>query len=139
MSLADLERVWPQLIGMLRSDLSKRQLAFLQEATPGAVDGSTLVLHLPPDRQFHLEQLRRDARVSAIVARRAGELLGGAVAVAFEKSNGSREPTRVEPGAESEPVPDKDSLAEADDDVMDPTALLTDMLGAEVIEETSSD
>ena len=134
--LADFERVWPQLIGMLRTDLSKRQLAFLQEASPGAVDGSTIVLHLPADRQFHLEQLRRDQTASAIVARRAGELLGGAVTVAFSKADGLSEPTAP---TEPEAVPDKDTLVAADDNVMDPTALLTDMLGAEVIEETSTD
>ena len=47
--------------------------------------------------------------------------------------------TPAETSAEPDAVPDKDTLEAADDDVMDPTALLTDMLGAQVIEETSSD
>lgn len=120
-----LKKVWPGLFGSLRDVLGARRWAFFREAVPVAVDGDTIVLEVAHD--FHLESLEQDDAVSAIVATKAGDLLGGPVKVRFRSKAG-------QPSAPSGEV-DLGELEERPDAETDPAALLASELGAELVDE----
>ena len=130
--------VWPSLFGGLRDLLGARRWALFRETEPKAVRGSTLVVGVR--HGFHLESLRADDAAAAIVATRAGDLLGGSVKVVFEPADGAPEPSgstdeSTPEHEEDERVPDKDQLDEAPEDATDPFKLIESELGGTVIDE----
>jgi DNA polymerase-3 subunit gamma/tau len=125
-SLEQLQRVWPGLFGSLRDVLGARRWAFFREAVPAGVEGNVIVLEVP--HGFHLQSLQEDDAVAAIVATRAGDLLGGTVKVRF----GLRE--AAQDGGGDQTI-DMTQLEERPDPPSDPTSLLAAELGAEVVEE----
>ncbi len=135
MSFLDLQSAWPALVAGVRDVLGSRRYALFREASPGAVEGSTLVMHLPGHRNFHLQQLQTDGAVAAIVATKASELLGAAVTVEFRAAEESA-PVESETIPE---IPDKDDLDEAPASGTDPTSLLAEFLGGEVVEEVENE
>jgi DNA polymerase-3 subunit gamma/tau len=130
----DLQSAWPALVAGVRDTLGSRRYALFREASPGAVEGSTLVMHLPEHRSFHLKQLNDDSSVAKLVAAKASELLGAEVTIEFRAAG------ELEPAATFElpVIPDKDELAEAPEEGTDPTSLMTEFLGAEVVEEVEN-
>jgi DNA polymerase-3 subunit gamma/tau len=130
----DLQSSWPALVAGVRDILGSRRYALFRESSPGAVEGSVLVMHLPEHRNFHLQQLQSDGAVSALVAVKASELLGAEVTVEFRAAG---EPS-VADVVELPEIPDKDDLAEAPAEGTDPTSLVTEFLGAEVVEEVDN-
>ena len=134
LTLEKVEEIWPMLFSAVRDDLGPRNQAFFREARPGAVRGSVIVLHLPPHLDFHLEQLQTSGVVAEAVARRATDLLGGSVEVEFEAGEETA-PVDDEP----EKAPDKHTLAEAPEEALDPTRLVEDLLGGEVVEDAAAD
>jgi hypothetical protein len=106
--------------------LGARRWAFFREAVPAAVEGNVIVLEVP--HGFHLQSLQEDDAVAAIVATRAGDLLGGTVRVRF----GLRE--SVADGAGDQTI-DMTQLEERPEVTTDPTSLLASELGAEVVDE----
>lgn len=124
-SFEQLQRVWPGLFGSLRDVLGARRWAFFREAVPAGVDGDVIVLEVAHD--FHLQSLQEDDAVSAIVATRAGDLLGGPVRVRFSLRDGA------EDGDEQQI--DLHQLEERPAAESDPTSLLASELGAELVEE----
>ena len=125
-----LNEIWPALFGGLRQVLGARRWALFREATPGGIEGNSLILHVAQD--FHLEGLQRDAATTALVATHASDLLGQTIGVEFRKSG------LVSPPGEdalSHIELDKDRLPEAPADAGDPTALLERELGATFVEE----
>jgi hypothetical protein len=141
-SLADVQRVWPQVFGALRQRLGPRRQALFREAMPGAVHEGILELWLPSHLEFHLEQLQGDEEVRRLVAQEIGRHLDGAPTVRFAPRPEDGSAGAVDRGSEeaedTEPLPDKERLAEAPDDALDPTALLAE-LGGEVIEDVTYD
>lgn len=136
-SMEQFRSIWPGLFGGLRELLGARRWALFRETEPGGVDGSRLIIHVRHD--FHLASLRSDPAVAAVVATKAGDLLGGTVSVEFRPADESTplpspSPTEQE-DAEDEPVPDKDSMAEASSDPTDPFHLVESELGGVVIDE----
>ena len=131
----DLQSAWPALVAGVRDILGSRKYALFREASPGAVEGSTLIMHLPEHRSFHLQQLKSDPTVAAIVATKASDLLGAQVTVEF-RAAGDSEPTPVPD--EAPMIPDKDDLAEAPAEGTDPTSLMSEFLGAEVVDEVDN-
>lgn len=125
-SLEQLQKVWPGLFGSLRDVLGARRWAFFREAVPAGVEGNVIVLEVP--HGFHLQSLQEDDAVAAIVATRAGDLLGGTVKVRF----GLRESSQDSGGDQTI---DMSQLEERPDTSSDPTSLLAAELGAEVVEE----
>ena len=125
-SFEQLQKVWPGLFGSLRDVLGARRWAFFREAVPAAVEGNVIVLGVP--HGFHLQSLQEDDAVAAIVATRAGDLLGGTVRVRF----GLRE--SVADGTAEQTI-DMDQLEERPAGSTDPTSLLASELGAEVVDE----
>lgn len=130
---------WPALFGGLRDLLGARRWALFRETEPKAVRGSVLVVGVR--HGFHLESLKADDAAAAIVATRAGDLLGGSVKVVFEPADGAPEPEAEpaaspgSPGDEDERVPDKSQLDEAPADATDPFKLIEDELGGTLIDE----
>lgn len=131
----DLQSVWPALVAGVRDILGSRRYALFRESSPGAVEGSILVMHLPEHRSFHLQQLKSDNVVAAIVATKASELLGVEVTVEFRTDGEPQLPVVREVPV----IPDKDDLAEAPEEGTDPTSLMSEFLGAEVVEEVEND
>jgi DNA polymerase-3 subunit gamma/tau len=125
-SFEQLQKVWPGLFGSLRDVLGARRWAFFREAVPAAVEGNVIVLEVP--HGFHLQSLQEDDAVAAIVATRAGDLLGGTVRVRF----GLRE--SVTDGIGEQTI-DMTQLEERPEGSTDPTSLLASELGAEVVDE----
>ena len=125
-SFEQLQKVWPGLFGSLRDVLGARRWAFFREAVPAAVEGNVIVLEVP--HGFHLQSLQEDDAVAAIVATRAGDLLGGTVRVRF----GLRE--SVVDGSGEQTI-DMNQLEERPEGSTDPTSLLASELGAEVVDE----
>jgi DNA polymerase III subunit gamma/tau len=125
-SFEQLQRVWPGLFGSLRDVLGARRWAFFREAIPAAVEGNVIVLEVP--HGFHLQSLQEDDAVAAIVATRAGDLLGGTVKVRFGLREGGTD------GAGEQTI-DMTQLEERPEISIDPTSLLASELGAEVVEE----
>jgi DNA polymerase III subunit gamma/tau len=125
-SFEQLQKVWPGLFGSLRDVLGARRWAFFREAVPAAVEGNVIVLEVP--HGFHLQSLQEDDAVAAIVATRAGDLLGGTVRVRF----GLRE--SVTDGIGEHTI-DMTQLEERPEGSTDPTSLLASELGAEVVDE----
>jgi DNA polymerase-3 subunit gamma/tau len=137
-TLDQFQNIWPSLFGGLRDLLGARRWALFRETEPGAAEGNVLVVAVKHD--FHLRALRDDPAVAKIVATRAGDLLGAEVRVAF-RAFGETEP------ASAAPVEDDfddvelsaDRLVEAPPDAMDPFKLVTEELGAQVVEEYEDD
>ncbi|MGH8913905.1 MAG: DNA polymerase III subunit gamma/tau [Acidimicrobiia bacterium] len=125
-SFDQLQKVWPGLFGSLRDVLGARRWAFFREAVPAAVEGDVIVLEVAHD--FHLQSLQEDDAVAAIVATRAGDLLGGSVRVRF----GLR--ASADDGGDEQTI-DMTQLEERPEGSADPTTLLAAELGAEVVEE----
>ncbi len=125
-TLEQLQKVWPGLFGSLRDVLGARRWAFFREAVPAAVEGNVIVLEVP--HGFHLQSLQEDDAVAAIVATRAGDLLGGTVRVRFGLREGG-------PDVSGEQTIDMNQLEERPEGSTDPTSLLAAELGAEVVEE----
>jgi DNA polymerase-3 subunit gamma/tau len=131
LTMEAVQRIWPSLFGSLRQVLGPRRWALFREAGPGDIEeGRRLILDVSQD--FHLEGLRTDPVVSALVATQAADLLGFPIEVGFRK-------TGALPEAEEVPVDegslDKDRLFEAPPEAIDPTALLEKELGATLVVE----
>jgi DNA polymerase-3 subunit gamma/tau len=126
-SFEQLQSVWPGLFGSLHDVLGTRRWALFREAVPAAVEGDTIILELAHD--FHLQSITSDDAVSSIVATRAGDLLGTPVRVKFRLREGAVDATA------SEPAIDIAQLEDRPQGSTDPTTLLQNELGAEVIED----
>jgi len=144
-TMESFRSIWPGLFGGLRELLGARRWALFRETEPGGVEGSTLIIHVRHD--FHLESLKGDPAVAAVVATKAGDLLGGSVSVQFRPADvvdprssavGEGAPQEV-PDDEDAEVPDKDTMEEASADSTDPFKLVEDELGGVVIDDFTDD
>jgi DNA polymerase-3 subunit gamma/tau len=141
LTMREVESAWPALVGKVREAVGPRRYALLKEATPGTADRNKLVLHLPAHLTFHLESLREDSALREVVEMAASDLLGGRVRVSYETGRGGDHG----PAAAPEPVPDSPPRAPAPGDLVgeadggiDPTKLVEDLLGGEVVDGNSS-
>lgn len=132
--LTAFKNIWPALSAQVKDELGNRRHALFREARPGLVDGSVLVIHVPGHLGFHLEQMISDPQFASAVSVSASALLGGTVTTRFEADNADQNtPASPEPDGRDEVV-DKDRMAEAAPS--DPVALVEDLLGGEVIDES---
>jgi DNA polymerase-3 subunit gamma/tau len=133
--LATFESAWPAIAARMRDLAGPSRHALLKEARPVSVADGTAVLELPAHLPFHLQQLRADSELHELLGRAAGEFVGGALRIEFR----AQSETSPEGEASIEPTraPDKDELVEEDEGAIDPTDLVVDMLGGEVIDEES--
>jgi DNA polymerase-3 subunit gamma/tau len=128
LTLDEFEAVWPALVGSVRDELGPRRLAMFREASPGHVEGSTVVLAIPEHLAFHLAQINDDPAIARIVGERASELLGGSIRIAFRSAAAPAEE------ADKARAPDKHELEEGSA-ATDPTALVEGLLGGQVIDD----
>ncbi|NNC91802.1 MAG: DNA polymerase III subunit gamma/tau [Acidimicrobiia bacterium] len=141
LTMRDVESAWPALVGKVREAVGPRRYALLKEATPGTAVRNKLVLHLPAHLTFHLESLQEDAALREVVEMAASDLLGGRVRVSYETDPGGEDP----PAATPDPVPESPPRAPAPGDLVgeadggiDPTKLVEDILGGEVVDDGDS-
>ena len=128
LTIEQFESVWPALVGSVRDELGPRRLAMFREASPGHVEGSTIVLVIPEHLAFHLAQINDDPFIARTVADRASELLGGSVQVVFRSAGAQAE------DANEDRAPDKRELREGSTET-DPAALVEGLLGGQVIDD----
>jgi DNA polymerase-3 subunit gamma/tau len=128
LTIEEFEAVWPALVGSVRDELGPRRLAMFREASPGHVEGTTVVLVIPEHLAFHLAQINDDPAIARIVADRASELLGGSVHVVFRSASAPQED-----GGEDR-APDRRELEEGSP-ATDPAALVEGLLGGQVIDD----
>ena len=132
--LTAFKNIWPALSAQVKDELGNRRHALFREARPGRVDGSVLVIHVPGHLGFHLEQMISDPQFAASVSASASSLLGGTVTTRFEADNADQTTPASPALEESDEIIDKDRMAEAAPS--DPVALVEDLLGGEVIDES---
>ena len=137
-TLEEFESVWPAVVAAIRPDVGPRRHALLREAAPAAVDGNTVVFEVAEHMHFHLEQLKADAKLSDAIAAAASEQLGTTVEVRYQAADAADAAGEAEPAR----APDKDDLAVADDTQgggVDPTDTVLDILGGEVVADSSAE
>ncbi len=131
LSLDDVDKIWPALVARVRDETGPRRHALFRESRPVAVEGSTIVLGVGEHLPFHLEQLREDDHLNAIVVGVASELLNGGVDVTYRPEGAPPPQPEAEP--EETKAPDPDDLLPGGDGGIDPTDLVVDLLGGEVV------
>jgi len=134
-SLSAFTNAWPSIVAQVRELLGLRREALLREVKPGAVVGDTVILKVAPHLGFHLAQLQTDEQVATVVSEKASAALGQQVHVRFE--SGDRILEAVE--EEREVIVDKDDLEPNDGSADDAVSLVENILGGEIIEETTND
>jgi DNA polymerase-3 subunit gamma/tau len=130
LTFGEFERAWPAIMATIRQDVGPRRHALLREARPAAVDNGIVYFEVAAHMHFHLEQLKADTGIEQAIVSAGMDQLGQPVRVAFRSADKA-----VAPSAEPlERAPDKDELEAADDDeTPDPTAVVLDILGGEIV------
>ncbi len=134
-TLTDFNRIWPSVAASIKGDVGPRRHALLREASPTAVERGTVVFEVASHMHFHLEQLKADKPLTEAIVEAAGTQLGQPVRITFRSADA---PAIVDPDVEE--IPDKGDLEEAPPgDAEDPEAIVTEMLGATLVQDTTSD
>jgi hypothetical protein len=99
------------------------------------VESGCVICEVPGHLPFHLEQLRADTELNAVVVSLATEILGGSISLEYRSADGTAPPVTGEPKVDSETrAPTRDELLEGDEaSAEDPEGLIADLLGGEVI------
>jgi len=107
LTLNDVERVWPQVIELVKAKRMSLSL-YLAEAEPAEVEDSVIVLGLPSEFRFHKETLEKDPN-KQVVENAFTQVLGRKVrvqCVVTERDSTTQETDREEASAKDEEVPD---------------------------------
>jgi len=124
---------WPMVVTRVREAAGPRRFAVFRDARPVRVDGSKLVITVPGP--FHRDQLIEDRDLADVVATALADVAGGKVGFTYEADgNAPLAAAPVVPTVE-ERAPDQGDLVESDEGAIDPTALVVDLLGGEVVEQ----
>ena len=134
LTLGDFERAWPAIMATIRQDVGPRRHALLREARPASVENGTVHFEVAAHMHFHLEQLKADTGIEQAIVSAGMEHLDQPIRVSFRSADNPPEPAE-EP---VERAPDKDDLEAPDDDgAPDPTAVVLDILGGEIVADGS--
>jgi DNA polymerase-3 subunit gamma/tau len=134
LSLEAVDAAWPAIMARVREEAGMRRHALFREARPAEVDGDRLVLEVPAHLPFHLAQLGEDDRLNSIVASAASEALAGTIRLEYRV--GAADSTAPAPKpVEPERAPDKDQLLDEGEAEIDPTGLVIDLLGGEIVDD----
>ncbi len=131
LTLEQVAIAWPELFATIREDVGVSRQALLRAAAPAAVEGNTIVLHVPEHLGFHLMRLQQDDDLKARLGKAAGSILGGGVKVDFRPGDVA---SGVEAPEEPARAPDKDDLEDGAAQ-SDPADLVADILGGEIVED----
>jgi len=132
LELSTFEATWPALVARVRDDAGPRRHALFKETTPSRVEAGVVTLTVPSHLPFHLEQLRHDEELRVLAEQTGAELLGGAIAISYEAGDA----VAVAPVVEPTKAPEASEMA-SEGAAADPTDLMRDILGGEVVEEPS--
>ncbi|HEX9854316.1 MAG TPA: DNA polymerase III subunit gamma/tau [Acidimicrobiia bacterium] len=132
LDLGTLGASWPAIVARVREVAGPSRHAWLKEAVPAGVEAGTVTFHVPTHLPFHLEQLREDRGLHEVVSSVAIDVLGGAITLEFVPA--PHDDRKLMPVAEPERAPDRDDLLE-EGKGDDPTELLADLLGGEIVSE----
>lgn len=130
--IATFESVWPAIAARMRDLAGPSRHALLKEVQPVRVESGTVVFELPSHLPFHLQQLRADAELHEILQQAAAEFVGGSIAVDFRAHSAD---ATAPPAPEPVRAPDKDDLMDEDEGAIDPTELVVDILGGEIVDD----
>jgi hypothetical protein len=120
----------------IRQDVGPRRHALLREANPAAFDDGIVYFEVAAHMHFHLEQLKADSGIEQAIVAAGLEQLGQPVRVTFR----SADAPMTTPPEPVETVPDKDDLvASEDNDAPDAAAVVLDILGGEIVADSSKD
>ncbi|HSF86156.1 MAG TPA: DNA polymerase III subunit gamma/tau [Acidimicrobiia bacterium] len=132
LELGAFETIWPALVARVRDAAGPVRHALVKVATPASASQGVVTLEIPAHMPFHLERLREDGDLGAQMEQIAAELLGGLVRLTFASG---AEPAAEAAADEPPRAPDKDELLTEGDDIPDPTDMVVDLLGGEIISE----
>jgi len=135
LDLAAIDGVWPQLVSKVREESGPRRYALFRETRPIGVEGATLILGIGAHLPFHLAQLQEDDRLTGVVTRAAGELLGGPVTIEYRPVNGEPKPAVADDDEIPEKTPDKDDLDDTGEGAIDPAEMIVNMLDGEIVDD----
>ncbi len=131
--LATFESAWPAIAARMRDLAGPSRHALLKEARPVGIEDGTAVFELPAHLPFHLQQLRADTELHELLGRAAAEFVGGTLEMDFRAQS---DPLAAgESVSDVTQVPDEDELIEQDEGAIDPTELVVDILGGEVVDD----
>jgi DNA polymerase-3 subunit gamma/tau len=134
LTLDDFERAWPAIVATIRQDVGPRRHALLREAHPASVEDGVVYFEVAAHMHFHLEQLKADSGIEQAIVTAGLEQLGQPVRVSFRSAD-SPVTKRTDP---VETVPDKDDLvASEDNEAPDAAAVVLDILGGEIVADSS--
>jgi len=132
LTLDVVDAAWPAIMARVRDEAGMRRHALFREARPTEVDGDLLVLEVPAHLPFHLAQLGEDDRLNAIIVAAASDALDGEVRLQY-RAGTAEATTAAPPPVEPEQVPDKNQMVGEGEAEIDPTGLVIDLLGGEVV------
>jgi len=107
LTLSDVERVWPQVIELVKAKRMSLSL-YLAEAEPAEVEGSVIVLGLPSEFRFHKETLEKDLN-KQVIEDAFGHAFGRKVrvqCVVTERDGTTQEAAEERAPAKDEGMPD---------------------------------
>jgi DNA polymerase-3 subunit gamma/tau len=124
---------WPMVVTRVREEAGPRRFAVFRDAKPVRVDGLKLVITVPGP--FHRDQLIEDRELADVVAAALADVAGGKVGFTYEADGNAPVAAAPVVPTVNEQAPDKNDLVESDEGAIDPTALVVDLLGGEVVEQ----
>ncbi len=131
--LGSFQTIWPALVARVRDATGPVRHALVKVAAPVSVEAGVARLEVPAHMSFHLERLRADTELQTQMSAIAGELLGAPVTIEWVGGDGSTPAAAEAP--QPERAPDKDDMADAGDGDDDPTDLVVDIFGGEIVSE----
>jgi DNA polymerase-3 subunit gamma/tau len=130
----EFENAWPAIMATIRQDVGPRRHALLREARPVAIDNGVVQFEVAAHMHFHLEQLKADTGIEQAIVTAGMDNLGQPIRVAFRAADTTEE-SQTE---HIERAPDKDALVAVEgDSAPDPAALVLDILGGEIVDDTN--
>jgi DNA polymerase-3 subunit gamma/tau len=136
-TMEQVDTAWPAIMARVRDEAGMRRHALFREAKPADVEGNRLILEIPAHLPFHLAQLSEDDHLNAVIVAAASEALGGRIALVYRSADGHGS-VLTQPDDEHDDTaraPDKNDMDDVGHAEIDPTGLVIDLLGGEVVED----
>jgi DNA polymerase III subunit gamma/tau len=132
LTIAAFQKAWPAVMADIRNTIGPRRQALLREASPTAIDQSSVIFEVASHMHFHLEQLKNDTEITEAIVTACQAHLGVAISVVFR----SADAPPVVSTEDTETAPDKDDLRSADDDeAIDPVNVVVNMFDGQIVDE----
>jgi DNA polymerase-3 subunit gamma/tau len=131
LTIEGFQKAWPAVMADIRHAIGPRRQALLREASPTAVEQSSVIFEVASHMHFHLEQLKADTEITEAIVTACQQHLGTTVGVVFRSADA---PTPTQ--EDTERAPDKDDLQSAEDDAaVDPVNVVMDIFDGQIVDE----